>query len=74
MTSKFDRCRRWSRIKTNSNYIDKVSRDHFHGDLGWLSLFFNKKKRELIAKGLTRNRIARNQRRKLNYEKKNSEK
>ena len=29
-----DHCRRWLRIKINSNYIERMSRDHFHRDLG----------------------------------------
>ena len=33
---KFDHYCRWSKIKINSNYIDKVSRDRFLGDLRWL--------------------------------------
>ena len=33
--------------------------DRFHRDLGWLSLFFKKNKRELIVEGLKINRIVR---------------
>ena len=51
MASKFDRYRRQSRIKTNSNYIDRMSWDHFH-KIQDDYLFFKKNKRELIVEGL----------------------
>ena len=40
---KFDHYCSQLRIKTSSNYIDRVSQDRFHRDLGRLSLFFRKR-------------------------------
>ena len=46
---KGDRCRRWSRIKINSNYIDRVSRNRFPRDLGRLFFFEEEEIKKMIV-------------------------